>query len=234
MAVAAGLAYAGVVLERDPRLALDEVGVAGAQRSGSQAVIAAAALQQGGNVWLLDTRGAVQRVEQLPWVASATVHRAWPNRVSIAVTERTPVVRLALDPAAPNAGTSLVDTDGRVLDTGAFASGDAALPMLVIVPQPPAAGVPGSVLDAPEISQALDAERKLRALGVRITEIRSEPIMGISAVTISGVRVVFGDIDGLERKVALFNAIAQRIARPQDVAYVDVRSTSAPTVQYRR
>jgi cell division septal protein FtsQ len=67
-----------------------------------------------------------------------------------------------------------------------------------------------------------------------MTEIQVEPVTGITAVTSSDVRVMFGGSDELATKLALYDAIVKRITRPQDVAYVDVRSTSAPTVQYRR
>jgi len=106
--------------------------------------------------------------------------------------------------------------------------------LLVFQPLPPDAGTVGAELAAGAVGEALEALRQFGELGVRMTEIEVEPITGISAITLSNMRVMFGGIDDIADKLALFDAIAKRISRPEDVAYVDVRSTSAPTVQYKR
>lgn len=229
LAAAAGLAYGGVTLVADPRFALGVVGVRGAARTPADAIVGAAALRPGHNIWLLNTPQAERRVKGLPWVASARVARGWPNHVAIVVTERAPAARLALDAG----GYALVDADGRVLGD-ASAAKDQALPALSIKPVPADAGVAGTELGQTTVGQALDAMRRLTSLGVHVTEIHSEPVMGFSARTQTDVRVVFGDLDDLAEKVALFDAIAKHIVRPADVEFVDVRSTAAPTVQYRR
>jgi cell division septal protein FtsQ len=234
LAVVAGIAYASVQLSADPRLALGDVVVIGAQRTGSETVLSAAALPRGRNVWLLDAAGAEERVHALPWIASAQLRRAWPNRVSISVSERVAVARLALDPGAPAGLYALLDAEGRVLESGSQEPADAQLPELVVRPLPPDAGTAGAQLGSSAVGDGLDALRRFNELGVRMTEIDVEPITGISAITLSKVRVMFGAGDELATKLTLFEAIVKRIARPQDVAYVDVRSTSAPTVQYRR
>jgi cell division septal protein FtsQ len=234
LALAAGIAYAAVKLSADPRLALGDVAVIGAQRTGADTVLGAAALPSGRNIWLLETAGAERRVAALPWVASDKIQRAWPNRVSITVSERVAVARLSLDASSPGAPYALVDGQGRVLESGSDQPADAQLTWLVVRPLPPDAGTSGAQLGSTAVGDGLDALRRFGDLGVRMTEIEVDPITGISAITLSNVRVMFGGVDDLTTKLALFDAIAKRITRPQDIAYVDVRSTSAPTVQYRR
>jgi cell division septal protein FtsQ len=234
IAAVAGIGYGAFVLSADPRLALRDIDVVGATRTGTAAVRSAADLERGRDIWLFDTGAAMRRVEGLPWVASARIQRTWPNRVTISVTERVPVARLALDGADPTSTYALVDADGRVLESGSQLPDDARLPLLVVQPLPPDAGTAGAELAASTVGDALEALRRFGELGVHMTEIEVEPITGISAVTLSNVRVLFGGIDDIAAKLALFDAIAKRISRPQDVAYVDVRSTSAPTVQYKR
>ena len=58
-------AYAGVRASQDPRFALREVEVGGCSRSSAADVLAAAALPQGSNIWLLDTASAVTRHRKL-------------------------------------------------------------------------------------------------------------------------------------------------------------------------
>lgn len=63
------------------------------------------------NVFRLSLEDMKKEVEQIPWVKSATVARAFPHRVSIFIVERTPV-------AFVNTGgkLNLVDQDGMLLE----------------------------------------------------------------------------------------------------------------------
>ena len=237
--VAGSLAYAGVRLAEDPRFALERIEVSGAARAGDAEVAAAAAIQPGVNIWLVDAGAAERRVRALPWISAARIERAWPNKLSISVKEREPVARLVLrsnkfDRYAGSApDLALIDEEGRVLQLGASAQGDERLPVVRIEP-PLGELAAGQQLQSAQLNGALEASERLAALGVHISEISSDPVTGISVTTVSHLRVMLGDGEQLERKVTLFLAIAQRIAHPDEVSYVDVRSTSAPTVQYRQ
>ena len=59
----------------------------------------------------LDAAGAARRVEALPWVASASVHRSWPGTVRVDVVERVPAVAEPLQAG----GFRLVDGEGRAI-----------------------------------------------------------------------------------------------------------------------
>jgi cell division protein FtsQ len=121
---AGAIGYAAVAAATDPHFALADVGVQGAHRAKTDDILAAAALPAGRNIWLLNTTASRRRVEAMPWIASATIERAWPNQVAIAVTERIPAARVAL--AAQQ--YVLVDADGRVLGD-ADDNADQALPV---------------------------------------------------------------------------------------------------------
>jgi len=66
-----------------------------------------------GDPFLWTTRVRVSRLANDPWIASASVEKRWPNRVTIVVTERTPVAWNG-DVGAPTAwaldGTALPGT----------------------------------------------------------------------------------------------------------------------------
>jgi cell division protein FtsQ len=72
---------------------------------------------------LIDVNGsAAARLERLPWVASATVVREWPDGVRITVVERAPVAAMAVP--APGSGWAVLDRSGKVLaDTAGRPSG---------------------------------------------------------------------------------------------------------------
>ena len=88
---------------------------------------------------LLDVNAgaAATRIEQLPWVRSATVSVSWPDGVHITVTEETP----RLEVSTSGGQWATLSTDGRVL--GVSATRPPGL-VLLTVPQPP--GGLGSVL----------------------------------------------------------------------------------------
>ncbi len=244
-AAVVAVAFVVVKIAMDPAFQLGSVSVTGAGRTSEEEVLRAAALPAGRNVWFLDTASAAARVETLPWVRSASIERQWPNVVTIVIVERVAAARVELLNAgpkgpAPHEGSTgpapqyaLVDAELRVLAVEQTDERDAGLPLLSVQPAPPRLDSPGSDVRTPELAQALDAAQRLIRLGVRISEVESRPATGIGFTTASRLRVLFGTTDDLERKVALLAAISKRIAHPDEVAYVDLRSAAAPTVEYR-
>ena len=172
----------------------------------------------------------------LPWIDEAHVRRAWPNRVSIAVTERTPVARVAV----PNGGSAeepvqeaaLIDASMRVLALGQPDGQAVALPLIRIEPQPGPI-VPGAAITDVDLDHVYDAMVQLRALGLRISEVDLKPATGMTVTCDDGLRVILGSDGDLAKKVSLLKAIAPKITAPEDVVYVDLRSLRAPTVLYR-
>ena len=85
---AAALGAAWVV--RSPRFAVTSVEVAGQSRLTREQIVAAAGIPPGTNLFALDTRAVVARLESLPLVRRAEVIRSFPNRVTVIVEERRP------------------------------------------------------------------------------------------------------------------------------------------------
>ena len=115
-------AGAAVSLTTDPRFALGASGksgdlaISGLGYTDSVAVSEALALSETGsnNVFLLRTSEIRRRLLALPSVADADVRVALPNRLLVAVTERSAVLRVAHGGA-----TYLLDGDGIVLEVRA-------------------------------------------------------------------------------------------------------------------
>src|SRR5207302_1419257 len=72
------------------RFAVATIEVRGISRVGPDQILAVAAIQQGTNIFKLDTMGVIDRVESLPEVRRADVVRELPNRVVISGEERRP------------------------------------------------------------------------------------------------------------------------------------------------
>jgi cell division protein FtsQ len=77
-------------LLRSPRFEVASVEVSGQSRLSREEIETAAAIEPGSNIFTLDTREVVARLEALPLVRHAAVVRALPNRVAITVEERRP------------------------------------------------------------------------------------------------------------------------------------------------
>jgi len=232
-----GVAYAGVRASQDPRLALGQVDVSGCSRSSAAEVLSAATLPSGANIWLLDTRSAVKRIESLPWTNTATISRAWPNRVSVSVVERRPAARLDLAAAGsaeePLAGRALLDSKMHVLAIGPDDPRDVGLPEIDVAGLPAAAVTAGADLSNTDAAVAYQAYRTLQTAGLTVRSIDIGGATGIGVETADHLRVLFGAPDGLAQKVQLYRLIAVKIASPRNVAYVDLRSARAPTVLFR-
>ncbi len=232
-----GAGYAGVRASQDPRLAVDTVEVIGCDRTAPSDVLRVASFSIGQNVWLLDVKGAVARIDALPWIKSSDVRRGWPNHVTIDVVERLPAARLALPPVGggeePDDRVALIDDSLRVLSVGAPDVRDAALPTLTVDALEPGAVRLGADLGATSVAPALRALQSLQADGLPVVSMEMNDVTGIAAQTVGGLNGLFGPPDDLQQKIALFRSIAKKIDRPEDVRYIDVRSLRAPTVLFR-
>ena len=148
-----------------PVLDVDAVVVEGVSRARAQEVRAEAGVRRGEAMVGLDGGAAASRVEDLPWVRTATVRRSWPDEVVIEVRERTPVAALA------GAGRwMLVDGDGRRL-----AHVRRPPPDTVVVEGIGTEGEPGSRVDrraagAVELSRRLPPAVRFRVPRVTVDE----------------------------------------------------------------
>jgi cell division protein FtsQ len=108
-AVLAAIALVGIT-SASPLLDVDRIVVRGAERTPVDEVRARSGLRTGEAMLAVPAGSAADRVEELPWVRSATVRRDWPGRVVVEVEEREPVAALA-----GGGRWLLVDEDGRGL-----------------------------------------------------------------------------------------------------------------------
>jgi cell division protein FtsQ len=92
-------------------LVVRSVVVTGTQLVSASQVIAAASVRPGTPLIRVNTAQVAARVETISQVRTAEVSKSWPDRLVIAVQERTP----ALAVSAPSGGFDLVDPAGVVV-----------------------------------------------------------------------------------------------------------------------
>ena len=77
-------------IARSPRFAVTSIEVTGQSRLSRDEIVTAAGISSGANLFTLDPREIVARVEALPLIRRAEVIRTFPDRVTLAVEERRP------------------------------------------------------------------------------------------------------------------------------------------------
>jgi cell division protein FtsQ len=139
----------------------------------------------------IDSGATAARIEQLPWVRSASVSVSWPDGVHIKVTEEVP--RFAVSVAGGHWAT--VSADGRVLAVS-VAREDGLL--LLTVPQPP--GPPGSVLPARDQAGLEVASTLPASFAAQVTGVTVEPAGWVQLSMTTPIAVDIGNATQLTEK----------------------------------
>jgi cell division protein FtsQ len=194
--VAAGLTCLSVgalVASRTSAFDARRIEVTGARHLRPADVVRTAGVSSGTNVLWFDERAAERRLEAEPWIAHADVSGAFPLRIQIEITERTPVAVLA-------GGTGdLIAGDGTVLGTRTGVKG---LPRIELGVATSAEGKPSSPVGAARVLGAMapglrSDVREVRVLLDGTLELRLE----------GGPRVRFGTPGDAEAKVAAMRRV---------------------------
>ncbi len=224
LVIIGGGVWGGWTLATLPAFRLHDLAVTGATRVSRAEIVARASIDPHANVWLLD-RGAIERrIEAIPFVRTATVHREPLATVWIDVDERKP------DACVRDAAghESLVDDDLRVLTRTCASDAEVTYDVRGVVDAPP-----GTFLSDPEL-RALQADaHALAATGNRYRSFSHDAYGELDAVMLSGIDVRFGDDDDLGRKERLIGPILAEIGpRLGNVRSLDVRAPSTPVVEF--
>lgn len=188
-------------------------------------IVRSAAVSTHLNLWLQNPHTIAARVEAIPYVARANVHRVPPATIAIWVTERTPFAILR------GAGEeAVVDRDLRVLgpvppgiSLPVFDVGNAALPE-------------AGAFDASARAKALrdDDEALVRAHVIPVA-LAFDRFGGLVATMSDGIEILLGDDDDLTSKLGLIDPIlAQVVHKTRRVAAVDLRAPGTPVLVYKK
>jgi cell division protein FtsQ len=189
VAIVAGVAWA---LLGNRLLVVRSVTVTGTHLVSPAQVIAAADVPLGTPLTRVNPGAVTRRVETIPQVASATVSEDWPDHVTIAVTERVPVLAARM----AGGGYDLLDSSGVIVRTAK--TRPRGLPVFV-TPLPGSAlradpGVAAAAAVLTELTPSL--ARAVTAVSVAQVPSGAGPTTAAEAVTLSmdgGRTVVWGD-----------------------------------------
>lgn len=219
--------WAGFALAQSPWFRIARVGIdvpIGSPVSREQ-VRHSAAIAPDANLWLLRTHAIARRLEAIPYVDTATVHRGqFPQPfVEIGVSVRRPS-------ACVRTGDRIVTIDrtARVLQDGCA---DAQLARLdaggARVPQP------GGTIADPSVGRLLEDVKVLADANLAVRRIGRDRWGGLEAVDVTGVTLRFGEDDDLAKKAALVGPVRAGLGTHRAVRAIDLRAPAAPTVEFR-
>jgi cell division septal protein FtsQ len=207
-------------LVHTPLFSARSVTVTGNVHETAAQVVAQAGLSSQPPLLDVNAGAAAARIEQLPWVRSATVHVAWPDGVHIAVVEET----ARFTAATPGGQWESLSADGRVL--GESPTRPPGL-LLLTVPQPP--GAPGTVLadkDAPGLRVASSLPASFAA---QVTQVTVEPAGWVQLALTTPIVVDIGTAAELTAKYEDVSSILSG-ATLHNGDVIDVSVPDAPTV----
>ncbi|MBC5801136.1 MAG: FtsQ-type POTRA domain-containing protein [Candidatus Eremiobacteraeota bacterium] len=208
-----------------PLFRLKTVAVGGLVRVSKADVLARAELDPRSNVWLMDRRAVERRIEAIPYVAAARVHRRFPADVRIDVTEREPSI--CLHDGAHRSYT--LDPALRVLERGCAAPG---IPTFTV--QAPLDAAPGAFERDAQLLRLQSDAAALAAAGHRYRAFAEGAYGELVATLWDGITVRFARDADLGRAQSLIAPIlAQLGPRAAYVRSVDLRAPTTPVVEYR-
>jgi cell division protein FtsQ len=198
--------------------------VKGNHRVPTGEILARAAIAPHLSIWVQNTGAIAKRIEAIPYIATARIHRIPPTSIRIVVAERVP---FAVVRSGDNA--AVVDRALRVLEP---ASSPSSIPVFVVGPAVDL--VPGTYVQAARAVELRDAYEAVAAARIDAVELSLDRFGGLVVTTRDGLRLLLGSQDDLEQKLTLANAIrAQVIGRQRRVAAIDLRAPAAPVLVYR-
>ncbi|GAC1341876.1 MAG: hypothetical protein NVSMB29_13030 [Candidatus Dormibacteria bacterium] len=196
------------------------------------AVLRAAHLQNAPSIFRVDGEEIRSRLLQLPWVGSASVQTALPNRISIQITENAPVLHLHA------AGRDLlVAATGATLPLASARARAAAGIPLVSDERPDAAGLKVAANRTLMRLLAEAAQRFPPLFGCSVTALRWTADGIFTITTSSGWRAVIGhlatraDVDALPDQLTALLSLKSTVdfVHPK-FGYIDVENPQTPVV----
>ncbi len=193
----------------------------------TQEVERATAEARGVSLLRLGLNGVEKKLLQLPYVRSATLHRAFPNTLEVTLEEYQPAACVQ----ATDGARWLVSDDGRVLEKKT----DAALPL--IVPESrldlePGGKLPQIVAQALPITAAL-ADPAVADVLPKVTKITVSSGGDVTLQLSGPIELRLGDPQqSLKQKLKVAGTIVQQYLRDGKVlSYVDARVPDRPAVK---
>ena len=222
---ALGLYYVGSLIAHAPVLQVDRIDVRGNERLSNDQVAAFVADLRGENILWTDLDRWRQQLIASPWVFEASIRRALPSTIEIAIVERRPIGFARMD-----GWLYLVDEHGVIIDKQGPAYADLDLPLidgLALAKGEQPEGRPYAVT-APEAAalaaRVITALNQQPAIGERVSQVNVRDRHNAKVILSDDSAVLWvGEDEFLERVKAYLQVAAAVRETTPDIEYVDLR-----------
>jgi cell division protein FtsQ len=206
-----------------PVFRVQKVEVSGVQTLDAHSLAELADLK-GSSMFTAPLNDAQERLAALPMVKSVRAERHWPHTIRLVVEERQPWTYWYTQD-----DEYVVDADGVVLE-GTLPPPDAPI---IYHLDGSAQFQPGDIVDADAVQLAHQLLDSLpAALDTGLVRLEYNDSEGLSLQTGAGYRVIVGDSHGLEYKLAVWQALEQRLGRQGMQGHVlDLRFGDRPSLR---
>ncbi len=206
-----------LALLRDPAtLPISKIRVQGMFVHLDEAMLRRAVAERAGQGFFgVDIDAVKQRVEQLPWVAQASVRRIWPDTLGIEVVEQKALARWA--------GGGLVNEAGRIFRPPARSS-----PSLL-----PLFSGPENMLETMKQQYRQDSAL-LTNIGLEIGELHMNSRRALTLYLNNSIELVLGRKQ-IRARLQRFIAVYKKLlgAHSAEIARVDLRYSNGMSVQWK-
>jgi cell division protein FtsQ len=192
-------------------------------------ILARAQIDPNRNMFLQNTRAMAARIEAIPYVATARVHRRLPDTMTIVVTERVPYAFIE------SGGIDVtVDRAMRVLQTGVPPDRADSLP--VFATQSTSVPAPGAFVTDPDVNAFEAIEDQLQSAQIDARRVAYDRFGDVDVTLRNGILIQLGDRTiQLEEKIAMIEPVLAKVDRgKRKVAAIDLRAPTTPVVVYAK
>jgi cell division septal protein FtsQ len=201
------------------------VSVLGNHVVSKDAILERARVDYAKNMWLQRTGPMVARIESIPYIDKAWIHRRLPDIMTVTVTERAPYA--FVDAAG---GRLTVDHDLRVLQLGAPDTLSRLPAFRIGSEQIPA---PGAFINDAGLQSLRTVTDAMLAAHLDPASLELDRFGDATAMLHNGIRVLLGDQQGMNEKIALIEPILAQVERgKRPVVAIDLRAITTPVVVY--
>jgi cell division protein FtsQ len=182
------------------------------------AIIANLANVYGKPLYGVDLQASAEAIDRLPAVASVQVRRVWPNEVDVFVHERKPWGTWQIGGV-----NYLIDSDGVVLDVVT-----SPWPSSIYELDAAPGRRPGDRVDADAVHMAeLVLDELPTTMSQQVLRLEYTPDSGLELLTNQNVRVRLGDSQGLDYKLAVWQALNAKVGASH-IHLIDLSSVDRP------
>ena len=196
----------------DAGFGISEIHITGNRRTPYNQVLEVLGMQPGESIFSADLWGAQNRLKHLDWIASAEVHRRYPDAIFVSLVEKRPFALWQLPPNAKGeAPIAVVERSGAVIATRDVEK-FRRLPKLV------------GAAAAANAADLIDAVQGKRAIAARIAAYSYQSQRRWNLLLDDGVTVQLPEQGWQKQLDALEHLIIDNAILERDISEIDLRS----------